>query len=250
MNHEFEAYYANLDADSKHVYHVLALCPNSISINDLSQVVNVRLSVHQKIIRKVLSDGRSWRFFDMDYYDSYLLKSFILIWLYPLTVGLTKEKELLEARERNINFRFYGGYTNKSILAYLDALWNNPSQLKTCEENLLNTGKDTYLTAILHQPLYNKVLDRISAKILEKPYRMQASEIVKQLVSLDFFRGIDARFESDKSAGIAIEQAKLLLKGGDWHKAQQLIRTYDCSVLFYTEALKCFTEGDHVKALA
>ena len=97
---------------------------------------------------------------------------------------------------------------------------------------------------------YNEVFQRISAKVMEKPYRSMASKTVAQLDSLDVLRQIDAKFENNKSIGMSIEQAQLLFKTSDWQTAQQMVRAFDCSIFYFTEASLCFVEGDYCGALA
>jgi len=244
----FEKYYANLDAESQHVYHVLALSPNPIDIQNLSPVINIRKTVSKKNLNKILDDGSSMYFIKKDFYDNYLLDTQILIWLYPMITGLSNEKVLLEACEREQILRYPGRYTNKTILAYLDALWNKPLQLKTCEDDLTGKNKND-LIAIFCQPRYDKVYHRISSKIMEVLYRLKVSKTVARLGSLNSLRGIDAKLENNKSSGIAIEQAKLLFKNGDWQTVQQLVRAFDCPVLYFAEASICFVEGDYDGAL-
>ena len=244
----FEKYYANLNANSKHVYRVLALSPIPIDIDQLSPVVNIRKTVSEKDIYKILQEGRSRNFIYKDFHYDYLLDTQILIWLYPIITGLKNEMELLEAHGRKRNERYYAGLTNKTILAYLDALWNQPLQLKKCENDLTGKYKDE-LVAIFSQPRYEKVYHRISSKIMESSYRLKAVQSIARLDSLDFLHGIVAKLENSKSARIAIEQANLLYKSGDWQTVQQLVRACDCPVLYFAEASICFVEGDYDGAL-
>ena len=201
-----EKFYISLDAEARHVYHVLALCSCSVSVAELTQVVSVQRVLSKKRVREILEEGKRRQIISGDYYDSYLLNGYFAVWIFPLVEGYVNEKKLLSSLEK-VRGGYYYGHSNKCLIAYLDALWKQPVsiQLKSCEEDLLrHSYQASYLMAIFDQPLYEKVLDRMSGKIMEMLYCKKAEETVRQLESCDILYRLDAKFADNKSL-IAIE---------------------------------------------
>jgi len=54
MKIDCDKFYNSLDADSRHVYHVLALCPSAISIDELFDVVKVQRNVSKRRLDDIL----------------------------------------------------------------------------------------------------------------------------------------------------------------------------------------------------
>ena len=246
MNLNFKDFYVTLNAETKHIYHVLALSPLPINITELLSVVNIRDVVSKKRLRDILEEGKRKQFLRSEYYDSYLINGYVLVWLYPLIEGYQKEK-IVFARDRGYN---YFSHSNKNLLIYLDTLWNHPDQLKSCEDSVM---RSFYLindmSAIFAQPLYEKVFGRISTHHLASLYRKNAEEIVPQLASLELIQELDAKLADVHSLDMSIERAQLTFKSGNWQQAQQLVRNLDCAVLYFAEAVSRFIEGDSAGAL-
>ena len=246
MNLCFEDFYATLDSETKHIYHVLALSPFPVNVSDLSSVVNIRYEVSKKRVREVLEEGKRRQFFSCDYYDSYLMDGYWLVWLYPLIEGYHKEKVLIA---RDLGYHYFSS-GNRYLLAYLDALWHQPAQLKSCEDDLMRSYNQLNdLKAIFNQPLYEKLYGRISTRAITFLYRQKAAEIIPQLASLDVMRELDAKLTDTCSLDMTIERAQLTFRSGDWQQAQQLVRNIDCHIFYFAEAMSRFIDGDHTGAL-
>ena len=250
MNLSFDKYYTNLDAETRHVYHVLALCPSSIDVLDLLPVVNIQRTITKTRLCEILGEGKRKNMIRTDFYDKYQLDGHLLVWIFPLVKSYTKEKRMLAIREKNKSR--YSGYGYQHLVAYLDALWNQsiPIQLKACEEDLLRSSYlINYLNAIFIQPLYVQVIGHIGAKIIEILYCEKVNEIISQLGPLENLNQLDAKLPDTKTPNLSIAQAHIAYKSGDWQKAQQLVHAIDCHVSCFAEATTLFIDGDDAGAL-
>ena len=253
MNPDFENYYANLDAETRHVYHVLAICPSVIDVFDLLTVVSIRQTMTKKQLHDVLIYGQCMSWIKKEYYEKFMLDASILIWIFPLIKGYDKEKKRLEDFEKIRNpFRRYYSSSNKYLIDYLDTLWHHPipAQLADREKVLLGPYfQKSCLLTMLMQPLYEEVYERFTEKVVEIIYRKKSDEIVHQLDPLDALHSLDAKLTGNLSCSLTIEQAKLAFIGGDWQRVQNMMQNIDSHVLYYAEASERFASGDHAKAL-
>ena len=247
MNIHFEDFFINIDPEIRHIYYVMVLSPYPIGISDLLPIVGIQKTMTSKFVRDTLEEGRRRGFFRCNYYDSYLMDGNLQVWLYPLVKGYQREQAQLDSRKRNL---LSYGYTNKSLIAYLDALWYQPDQVRSLEDALLySTHQLSSMMTILDQPLYEEVYNRISPKIVEFIYRKKAEDVIHQLASCDGLYRLDEKFVGNKSFTLTNEQAHITYKTGNWEKAYQMLQAFDCSIHYYAAATLRFAEGDYPEAL-
>jgi hypothetical protein len=246
MDLNFEDFYTSLDADARHIYQILALSPTSIDIVTFSKVVNFRKNIPDIRIREVLEDGKSRHFIVSDYYKSYLLSGYYVVWLYPLIEDYREEKNMLVAHRHH---RYYG-HSNAYLVAYLEALWRQPEQLNGCGKNiLLSPSQVDHLLAMFTQPRYDKVFDRISAGIAEYLCRKKAKDITYYLNPIDILHQLGAKLSVEKTPAMLVEYAQLALIEGNWEQAHNLVKDMDSPISLYAEASVYFVGGDEVQAL-
>ena len=245
----FESYYALMDDDARHIFHVLAICPSSMNINELSSLVNIQKKINNKRLREVLNDGEVNHFTRVDYRGCYLLNGDVLVWLYPLLKYLSKEKDYYNNRQRT--FGFYYGYGNKTLFAYLNALWNNSNDLKTNEDEILRSSYlIENLLAIFNQPLYEEIYNRISPKIAELLYNEMMRQTFYQLGPLENLRNLHTKlFGENEPLACTVENAQIAYKNGDFQLAQTMLRAIDSHITYFVIATECFMEGNISGAL-
>ena len=169
MAFSFDSFYQSLGSDAKHIYHVLALCHYPIRMYDLLDIVVIKQKISEKRLKEVLKHGLDRQYIKSSYYNEYHTEGHIKVWLYPLIEGYKIDRSLVS--ERVVSLRFYFESNFKILLSYLDALWYNPNQLKTCEDDLFRSSINlSSLMAILYQPRYEEIYPRISPKIIEYIY--------------------------------------------------------------------------------
>ena len=248
---DFKDLYSSFDAETRHIYHVLALSPTAISVSEIFSVVSFQFKTTSKRLREVLDDGKNAGFIRSDYRDSYLLEGELVIWLYPLIEGMEKEKQMMGTRNRM--YSYYYGYSNSTLISYLEALWYKSKNLKTCEDELL---RSPYLIekmmAIFSQPRYEAIYNRISPKIIEPVFREKTKQALRRLDSLEVLIASTTKMLSviNRSLTLTIEQAQLTYRSGNWQQAKNTVRVIDCHVAYFAEASIHFVEGDHANALA
>ena len=249
MIEKFIKFYTSLPANEKHVFHVLALSPNAISLSELLKVVNLRITMTHECLKTILYFASEQFLVRDNYTESYLLKQQVLVWIYPLITGYNNEKEVF-AENRFINKYYFYRYdnTNKYVLYYLDALFNQPEKLKTCEDELFRMNEVKALTLLFAQPLYENYYDRISTKIMDVIFPLKVNEEISKLHLLSEIRRIEARLNMVKTT-INNQQALLYIKCGEWKLVNRLLSSINNPLLHFAKACLLTMNSEHDKAL-
>ena len=249
MDNNFESFYTGLDLDDKHIFHVLALCPNPICMSDLIKVVNIRHTITNKHLRETLFSAMRYYVREI-YRDFFLLDANVLVWIFPLITGYQAEKDSFETYSKRKNLYYYQqASANKYILAYLDALVYRPQNLKNSEAALFGANKTDCLASIFNQPLYESVFDRLSVRIVDLIFPQKFRKVVDNLDPLNRLRQIESKLEENNSDNLNIQRAILSYKDGHWLKTQELTDTIDCPVSYFAKASLCTVNGLHDEAL-
>ena len=239
--------FTKLDADAIHIYCVLALNTHPISGSELLPIVGIRKKITDKRLREVVNDGICKHIIKAIRFDSYMIEGYWLVWLYPFLTDYKVEQSHVESRARK---PYYFSNDNKYLIDYLNALWHNTKQLKSCEEKLLRSPYQlSSMMAIFKQPRYEEAYGRISPKVIEYLYHEQTEETLHQLGALNEIYQLDAKLVNNPSSMLAVEQAHIAFKTGDFDKVQRLLHGTDTPLTYFAEATRRFFEGDYPKAL-
>lgn len=95
MKLHFEKYYSKLDAESRYVYHVWALCPSLIDVSELLPIVHVKQTITKTRLSEILDEGKRTHAIRGDYYSKYQLDGHFLVWMFPLVNDYAKEKRVM-----------------------------------------------------------------------------------------------------------------------------------------------------------
>ena len=251
MNLNYKTFYDSLDEETRHVYHVLALWSSFVYYENIFSVVNIQKKMIHRRLKEILEEGLRQQLIKSEYSHNFTLDGYFKVWLYPFANGLTKEKAVIEEKEK---YKSSYNYSNdhRFILNYLNAIYNltTTDNLKKCEENLLRyqINHINYLVSILDQPLYDRVIDKISNSIMEIIYRKKSSEIISKLDSFDILFKLDNKLSNRKLDAIKIEQTKIAFKTGNFQKAQQMINS-DSLIGIYVKASEDVINGNFETAL-